>query len=101
MLALPLGVSLLPPLGALPSPEIDATVVAGVTLAAPVSGVRQVQGTLVVRIDRPADRVAPHLEIPLRFALAGRVTVPEARARVALEELPRAVAPARALVVVR
>lgn len=73
----------------------------GVTLAAPVSGVRQVQGTLVVRIDRPADRIAPHLEIPLRFALAGRVTVPEARARVALEELPRAVAPARALVVGR
>lgn len=34
MLALPLGVSLLPPLGALPSPQIDTTVVAGVTLAA-------------------------------------------------------------------
>jgi predicted permease len=34
MLTLPIGVSLLPPLGALPSPQIDATVVAGVTLAA-------------------------------------------------------------------
>lgn len=34
LLALPLGVSLLPPLGALPSPQIDATVIAGVTLAA-------------------------------------------------------------------
>ncbi len=33
-LALPLGVSLLPPLGALPAPQIDATVNAAVTLAA-------------------------------------------------------------------
>jgi len=34
LLAMPFGVSLLPPLGALPSPQIDTTVVAMVTLAA-------------------------------------------------------------------
>jgi hypothetical protein len=69
----------------------------GVSLAAPVRGVRQIQGTLAVRADLPDGRLPSLVEIPVRFALPGRVTVPEARARVALEELPRAVAPARPL----
>jgi hypothetical protein len=69
----------------------------GVSLAAPVKGVHQIQGTLVVRADLDASRLPTVLEIPVRFALAGQVTVPEARARVAFEELARAVAPARPL----
>jgi hypothetical protein len=37
--------------------------------------------------------------VPLRFGLRGAFTAPEARATVAHEEIPRAVAPARPLVV--
>jgi hypothetical protein len=69
----------------------------GVSLALPVSGVRQIQGTLALRTDLPDGAVSKLVEIPVRFALRGRVTVPEARARVAFEDLPRAVAPARPL----
>jgi hypothetical protein len=69
----------------------------GVTLAEPVEGVRQVQGVLTVRRAVDSGEAPVVVEIPLRFALGGRFTVPEARARVAFEELPRAVAPARPL----
>ncbi|AKT39543.1 alpha-2-macroglobulin family protein [Chondromyces crocatus] len=79
--------------------EVDARIPLppGVSLAAAVKGVRQVQGALLVRAAIAADGKAARLEIPLRFSLGGKMTVPEARAKVALEELPRAVAPARAL----
>ena len=69
----------------------------GVTLAEPVDGVRQVQGVLSIRRSVDASDASTVIEIPLRFALGGRFTVPEARARVAFDELPRAVAPARPL----
>ncbi len=71
----------------------------GVTLAEPVSGVRQVQGVLAIRRDLDWSRTVTVIEIPVRFALGGRLTVPEARARVAFEEMERAVAPAQPLAV--
>jgi hypothetical protein len=44
------------------------------------------------------DSALPHvMEIPVRFALAGAVTVPEAHARLAHDEAGRAIAPARPL----
>ena len=51
----------------------------------------------MLRIRRKVDSssLATPLEIPLRFGLTGYVTAPEARAEVAFEDVPRAVAPAR------
>jgi hypothetical protein len=71
----------------------------GVSLAEPVAGVRQVQGVLTIRRALDASDLATVIEVPLRFALGGRVTAPEAIAKVAFEEMPRAVAPARPFVV--
>ncbi len=71
----------------------------GVTLAEPVNGVRQVQGVLSIRRALDGSELPQVIELPLRFALAGRFTAPEVRARVAFEEMARAVAPARPLVV--
>jgi len=69
----------------------------GVSLAAPIAGVRQVQGSLMVRLD--VDEVAVPLTIPVRFGLRGKVTVPEANARLRWGHAPRAVAPARKLTI--
>lgn len=71
----------------------------GVTLAEPVKDVRQVQGALLVRRQLDATDLPISIELPVRFGLAGRVTVPEARAVIAHEEAPRALAPARPLVI--
>jgi len=70
-----------------------------VTLAAPVAGVRQIQGVLSLRRSVNESSLPTVIEIPVRFGLGGAVTVPEARATVALEDVPRAVAPARPLVI--
>src|SRR6185437_3947353 len=66
----------------------------GVTLAEGVSGVRQVQGVLSIRRVVDASTVPTVIELPLAFALAGTLWAPEARARVAFQDLPRAIAPA-------
>jgi hypothetical protein len=71
----------------------------GASLAARVNGVRQIQGALLIRMTLDRSAVALPLAIPLRFSLSGRLTAPEARARLAFEEAPAAVAPARAFVV--
>lgn len=70
-----------------------------VTLAAPVSGVRQLQGVLAVRRSVDQSALPTVIEIPVRFGLGFAATVPEARASVAHEDVPRAVAPSRPLVV--
>jgi hypothetical protein len=67
----------------------------GAALAAPVEGIRQLQGVLGVRRELDGSELPTVVEIPLRFALPGRFTAPEARARVAFEELGRGIAPAR------
>jgi hypothetical protein len=71
----------------------------GVSLAAKVDGVRQIQGVLLVRTTLDRSALPLPLAIPLRFSLPGRVTAPEARARLAFEEAPAAVAPARPFVI--
>jgi hypothetical protein len=73
----------------------------GVSLASRVQGVRQLQGVLIVRRSLDASGLATQIDVPVRFALSGRLTVPEARAFVAFEEVPRALAPARPLVVMQ
>ena len=72
---------------------------AGASLAAYVKGVRQVQGALAIRRALDASGLDTQIDLPVRFALSGRMTVPEARASVAYEELSRSLAPARPLVV--
>ncbi|MBW2456973.1 MAG: hypothetical protein JRI68_20835, partial [Deltaproteobacteria bacterium] len=69
----------------------------GVSLAAPTKGVRQVQGVLAIRRSFDSSALPSVMQIPIRFALSGRVTAPEAQARLAFEEATRAVAPARPL----
>lgn len=70
-----------------------------VTLAERVSGVQQIQGLLALRRSVDQSSLPTVIEIPVRFGLGFAVTVPEARATVALEDVPRAVAPSRPLVV--
>jgi hypothetical protein len=79
--------------------DIDLPLPPGVALAEPVESVRQVQGVLSIRRALEASSLGTTIEIPLRFALPGKVTVPEGTARVAYEEAPRAIAPARPLVI--
>jgi hypothetical protein len=67
----------------------------GVSLAVNMNNVRQMQGVLALRTPLNSSSLPTVLEIPLRFSLSGRVTAPESRARIALEESPAAIAPAR------
>jgi hypothetical protein len=69
----------------------------GVALAAPAEGVRQIQGVLSARVTADASTQATTLQVPLRFTLAGRVTVPEAKAALAHEQAADAIAAARPL----
>jgi hypothetical protein len=82
-------------LGRTVTADVTVPLPPGATLAEPVTGVRQVQGVLTLRRGLDAGDAPTVIELPLRFALEGRFTVPEARARVAFEEMPRAVVPAR------
>jgi hypothetical protein len=83
-----------------PTPvDVRIPLPAGVSLASRVQGVRQLQGVLIVRRLLDASGLATQVDVPVRFALAGVVMVPEARAFVAFEEVPRALTPARRLVV--
>ena len=79
--------------------EIDTKVPLppGVTLGAPVTGVAQVQGVLTVR--QSVHRSGSVIEIPMRFGLAGKVTVPEATARITRSSSGVATAPARHLTI--
>ncbi len=69
----------------------------GVALAEGLAFVRQIQGQLVVRVPLDPSGTDVSLDLPIRFALAGRFTVPEARGRPAFEEGARVLAPARPL----
>ncbi len=90
-----LRVNLRQSLGRSPTIDVRIPLPPAVTLAAPVSGVQQIQGVLRIRRRVDSSSLATPMEIPLRFGLTGYVTVPEARAEVAFEDVPRAVAPAR------
>jgi hypothetical protein len=71
----------------------------GAALAEPVEGVRMLQGVLALRRSLDDSSLPAIVEVPVRFRLAGRMIVPEAHARLAFEEAPRAIAPARGLAV--
>jgi hypothetical protein len=71
----------------------------GVSLAEEVTGVRQVQGALLITTAFTASADPTLIDIPLRFALAGKLTVPEGVAHLANEDAPIAYAPARPIVV--
>lgn len=79
--------------------EIDVRVPLppGVKLAAPTNGVREIQGVLGIR--ESVARTGAVVEVPLRFGLAGKLTVPEAYARLTRQASAPATAPARTLVV--
>lgn len=79
--------------------DVDARVPLppGVTLGAPMHGTLQIQGVLAVR--EPVDHSGKVIEIPVRFGLGGKVTVPEATARIARSSSAAATAPARALAI--
>jgi hypothetical protein len=69
----------------------------GVILAATTRGCMQLQGVLAIR--QAVGRSGAVIEVPVRFGLGGRVTVPEAIARLTRSPSAPATAPARALVV--
>jgi hypothetical protein len=77
--------------------DVRAPLPPGVMLAAKTDGVTQLQGALLVR--RTVGNTGTVIEIPVRFALAGRTTAPEAMARLTRAPAAPAFAPARSLVV--
>jgi len=70
----------------------------GVTLAAPIAGVQQIRGAVVVSRQVAGSRDAT-IDVPMRFSLGGRATVREARIVAPHAPLPRGVAPSQILVV--
>jgi hypothetical protein len=77
--------------------DIRAPLPPGVTLAAPVEGVATIQGVLAIRRGVPSTGAV--LEVPVRFALAGSMTAPEATARLTRAPAAPATAPARAIII--
>lgn len=71
----------------------------GASLAEKVADTWQVQGAVYLRTRLDSDDLPRVLEVPLRFTLAGQVTMPEATARITDDDVPPARAPARPLVV--
>jgi len=69
----------------------------GVSLAAPMRDVQQIQGVLYMRVALDRSPLPVVTELPIRFGLSGGMTVPVAFARLAFDEAPQAVAPARGL----
>ncbi|CAN5199783.1 hypothetical protein BH09MYX1_BH09MYX1_39370 [soil metagenome] len=68
----------------------------GVTLAAPVAGVKQIGGALIVQVDLTAKLA---LDIPIRFGLSGTMSTREPQAFAPVLGVPRAVGPAQTIVV--
>jgi len=70
----------------------------GASMVAPMSNVTQVHGALLVTQDVSLARTGV-VDVPIRFSLAGRTTVREARIVSPHATLPRGVAPAHAITV--
>ncbi len=68
----------------------------GVTMAAAVSGVRQIGGALVVQVDLTSKLA---LDVPVRFGLSGTMSTREPQAWAPVLGAPRAVGPAQTIVV--
>jgi hypothetical protein len=71
----------------------------GAMLAEKSEGLSQVQGAIYLRTSLESDSLPRVLSIPLRFGMAGTVTMPEVTARITDDELPVARAPARPLTI--
>jgi hypothetical protein len=83
------------------SVEIRLPLPPGVSLAERVQGARQVQGELVFRTDLSPSAVSTLLELPIRAALAGTLTIPEGEAHFLDDETDPLVIPARRWEVLR
>lgn len=81
--------------------QVHVPLPAGVSLAEPVEGVRAIPGALLVATRAQSTDEPLPARIPVRFALAGQLAVPEATARLAEEAGSAAYAPPRRLVVRR
>jgi hypothetical protein len=77
--------------------EVRIPMPAGASLAEAVEGARMFGGVLSVRRRMPASALPMVIELPIRFGLAGKITAPEAEARLVDDEAPKAFAPAQAL----
>jgi hypothetical protein len=71
----------------------------GAMLAEKSEGLSQVQGAIYLRTSLESDSLPRVLSIPLRFGMAGTVTMPEVTARITDDELPVARAAARPLTI--
>jgi hypothetical protein len=71
----------------------------GAALAEKTADANQVQGAVYLRARLDSDALPRVIEVPLRFALAGRVTMPEVTARITDDDIAPARAPARPLVI--
>jgi hypothetical protein len=71
----------------------------GVGMSEPAGEIRQTGGTIIAQVQVPPSSVPAMVTIPIRFALAGNVTAPEAFAYVADAEAVRAYAPARPIAI--
>ncbi len=70
----------------------------GVSMVAPMRGVNQVHGALLVTHDVSVGASAT-IDVPLRFSLGGHATVREARIVTPRAPMPRGIAPAQSIVI--
>ena len=68
----------------------------GVTIAAPVAGVKQLGGALLVQLDIKDNG---YVDVPIRFATSGKMSTREAQILAPVLGTPRGVAPAQTLIV--
>ena len=68
----------------------------GVSIAAPVAGVKQLGGALLVQLDVKDNG---YVDVPIRFATSGKVSTREAQILAPVLGEPRGVAPAQTLIV--
>jgi hypothetical protein len=73
----------------------------GASLAEKTENLSQVQGAIYLRTSLDSDSLPRVLSVPLRFTIAGTVTMPEVTAHITDDELPVARAPARPVVIAR
>ena len=94
-----LRVTLSQELGRATSVDLRIPLPPGARLVHPVDGVRQVAGVLAIRRQLDQSALPEVMLIPIRFALPGRFTIPEAEARLSFDEAERSLAAARPIVV--
>jgi hypothetical protein len=71
----------------------------GVALAERIEKIAQIQGAIYLRTELDGDALPRVMTVPLRFGLAGKLTMPEATARITNDQVAPARSPARPLLV--